>query len=78
MFFQRNIILLVSVFYKGKVRTVCVCIAENANRKKGVLSEDIVAILLCTELYLHPKISHALNVQNERVSLWFFNAILYY
>ena len=40
--FHRYIILLASVFYIGKVRTVCVFIAENANRKKGVLSEDIV------------------------------------
>ena len=62
----------------GIVRAVCVFNAQNARRKKGVLSEDIAAILLCTALYLHPKSSHALYVQYKRVLLWFFNAILYY
>ena len=50
----------------GIVRAVCVFIAQNARRKKGVLSEDIAAILLCTALYLHPKSSHALYVQYKR------------
>ena len=44
------------LFYMGKVHTVCVCIAENARWKTGVLSEDIAAILLCTALYLQPKV----------------------
>ena len=63
---------------QGNSACMCVKIAENESRKKGVLSEDIAAILLCTALYLHPKSSHALYVQYKRVSLWFFNAILYY
>merc|ERR1711946_86221 len=62
--FQRYIILLASIFYMGIVSAVCVFIAENARRKKGVLSEDIAAILLCTALYLHPKSSHALYVHS--------------
>ena len=73
MVFQHYIILLASVFYIGIVRAVFVSIGENARRKTGVLSEDIAAILLCTVLYLHRKSSHALYVQYNRVSLWFFN-----
>ena len=65
--FQRYIILLASVLYMGIVRAVCVFIGENARRKKGVLSEDIAAILLCTKLYLHPKGSHALFVYYSKV-----------
>ena len=57
----------------GIVRAVCVFIAQNARRKKGVLSEDIAAILLCTALYLHPKSSYPLYVQYKRVSSMFFN-----
>ena len=71
-------ILLASVFYMGIVRAVCVFISQNARRRKGVLSEDIAAILLCTALYLHPKCSHALYVQYTRVSSCFFKAILQY
>ena len=61
----------------GKMRTVCVCITENARWKMGILSKDIAAILLCTELYLHPKSSHALYVQYKRVSTMFFNVLFY-
>merc|ERR1711911_500609 len=76
--FQRYIILFASVFYMGIVRGVCVFIAQNARRKKGVLSEDIAAILLCTALYLHPGCNRILYFQYKRVSSWLFNAILYY
>ena len=55
------------LFYLGKMRTVCVCITENARWKTGVLSKDIATILLCTALYLQPISSHALYVQYKRV-----------
>ena len=55
----------------GIVRAVCVFIAQIAHRKKGVLSEDIAAILQCTALYLHPKSSRALYVQYKSVSRMF-------
>ena len=60
-----------------KVRTVCAYIAENARWKKGVLSEDIAAILLCTALYMQPKSRRALYVQYKRVSSMFFNVLFY-
>ena len=41
----------------GIVRAVCVFNAQNARRKKGVLSEDIAAILLCTALYHTKKVA---------------------
>ena len=65
------------LFYIGRVRTVCVCIAENALWKTGVLSLDIEAILECTGLYLHPKSSYALYVQYKWVSSLFFNELFY-
>ena len=55
----------------GKLRIVCVCSAKN------VLSEDIAVILLCTALYFHTKSSHALYVQNKRVTSMFFNVLFY-
>jgi len=57
----------------GIVRTVWVCIPENAGWKTGNLSEVIEAILLCTTLYLHRKSSHTPYVQYKRVSSMFFN-----
>ena len=77
MVFQRYIILLASVFYIGIVRGVFVFIAQNARRNKVVLSEDIAAILLYTALYLHQKSSHALYVQNKRVSSMIFIVLFY-
>ena len=52
-------------------------IAENARWNTGVLSEDIVAILPCTALYMNPKCSHTPYVQYTRVSCSFFKAIWY-
>ena len=59
----------------GLVRTVWVCIAENARWKTSVLPEDIEAILLYTAL--QPKSSYALYVQNKRVTSMFFNVLFY-
>ena len=79
--FQRYIILLESVIM-GIVLTVWVCmqsmiLERREESKKRVLFEDIAPILLCRALYLHPKISHTLYVQNKWVSSMFFN-LLYY
>ena len=59
------------------VHSVCSYIAENARWITGVLSEDILAILPCTALYMNPKCSHTPYVQYTRVSCSFFNAIWY-
>ena len=80
--FQRFMILIASVIYMGIVRSVCVFIAGNPRwkrekSKKDVSSEYIAPILLCTALYLYPKISHTLYVQNKWVSSMFFNVWFY-
>ena len=44
-------------FNIGKLYTMCVNIVQNARWNASVLSLDIAAILLCTSLYLHPKVA---------------------
>merc|ERR1711911_394906 len=59
------------------VHTMCSYIAQNARPITGVLSDDIVAILPCTALYLKPKYSRTVCFQYTRVSCCFFTIILY-
>jgi len=59
------------------VHTVCSYITLNTCWITGVLSDDIAAILPCTELYLQPKCSRKLYFQYPIVSNSFFNTILY-
>ena len=76
--YQRYILLLKTLFYIGKVRTVCAYFAHNACWNTDVLSDKITAILPCTALYLHLLLFHLLYVQYRRISSCIINAIFYY